>query len=480
MMLQHKEINEIFDLTAIRIIVNDIKDCYAVLGAIHTKWTPIPGRFKDFIAMPKSNRYQSIHTTVFSESGAPFEIQIRTAEMHRIAEYGVAAHWKYKERITGDSSDEEIKLSWIRQTLEWQKDIRDSKEFLETLKVDLFSGQVFVFTPKGDVIELPKGATPLDFAYKIHSGVGESCVGARVNGKMVPITYELQTGEIVDIVTSNNSRGPNIDWLKIVKTNSARNKIRQYLKKKNQVVGTTRGKELLEKACIKKDLDPAILLTEKYIERAAKKQNFPSVNDLYAALSAGGALISKTLLLCISYHRETEAAALRQQERDQKRLEARANKARTATKGIKVKGVENLLVRFARCCNPVPGDEIIGYTTKGRGVSIHRLDCINMLSVPEEQQGRLIEVSWELSEGSFSFEAGLTILADDRKGLFLDISKVCDDMDISISSVHARSDVNGIATMNLLLSIANTGDIEKLISKLKQVKDVVDVYRSIY
>ncbi len=481
MIYQNKQIDEIFDLTAVRIIVDSVKDCYAVLGQIHTKWTPIPGRFKDYIAMPKSNHYQSLHTTVLRRNGIPFEIQIRTWEMHRVAEYGIAAHWKYKEGITADSGNEEVKLAWIRQTLEWQKEVPDSKDFLETLKVDLFSSQVFVFTPKGDVLELPAGSTPLDFAYKIHSRVGEKCVGAKVNGKMVPITYELKNGEIVEIVTSANSRGPSIDWLKIVKSNSAKTKIRQYLKKENKVQGTGKGKEALERAAKRKDYDAALILKPSYVERAAKAQNFSNVDDLYAALSAGGSIINKTLLLCLSYFREEEQAQIKRREREEKRIEnASKTRATKNTKGVTVKGVDNLLIRFSRCCNPVPGDEIIGYTTKGRGVSIHRKDCINILSLPESEQGRLIDVEWELGDGGMFFDAGITILADDRKGLFSDVSKVCDDMDINLSSVHAVADNNGMSTLNLMLQISNIGDVEKAIGRFRQIKDVIDVYRTNY
>ena len=481
MIQQNKEISEIFDLTAVRIIVDSVRDCYAVLGAIHTKWTPIPGRFKDYIAMPKSNMYQSLHTTLMSKTGNPFEIQIRTWEMHRVAEYGIAAHWKYKEGISGNKDSEEVKLAWIRQTLEWQQEARDSQEFMETLKVDLFANQVFVFTPKGDVIELPAGSTPLDFAYKIHSRIGEKCVGARVNGKMVPITYELQNGEIVEVVTSSNSKGPSIDWLKIVKTNSARSKIRAYLKKNNKVQGTDKGKEALEKAVKRRDLEAEKILKASYLERAAKSQNFNNVDDLYAALSAGGSIINKTVLLCLSYYREEEQAQLKRLEREERRKDTQAKKrASKNSRGVTVKGVDNLLVRFARCCNPVPGDEIIGYTTKGRGVSIHRKDCINILSLPEEEQGRLLEAQWDLGDGDMYFEAAITIVADDRKGLFSDVSKVCDDLDINLTGVHAQADPSGVSTLNLLLQITNTGDIDKIIGRFRQIKDVLEVYRTNY
>ncbi|MCR4806030.1 MAG: bifunctional (p)ppGpp synthetase/guanosine-3',5'-bis(diphosphate) 3'-pyrophosphohydrolase [Clostridia bacterium] len=430
MQYQNKQLDEIFDLTAVRIIVDTVKDCYGVLGAVHTMWTPIPGRFKDYIAMPKPNRYQSLHTTVIGRSGNPFEIQIRTKEMHQVAEYGIAAHWKYKEGIASD--DEEVKLAWLRQTLEWQQELKDPGEFMETVKVDLFSNQVFVFTPKGDVMELPAGSTPLDFAFKVHTAVGCKCVGAKVNGKMVPIDYELQNGEIVDIVTSANSRGPNLDWLKIVKTNSAKNKIRQYLKR--QAKEQTPEKTAAEKA------------------REAREE---------AAREAARA----------------EAEAKRKAEEEAKKLAAAMKRGPEKTKGVSVKGVGDLLIHFAKCCSPVPGDSIIGYTTKGRGISIHRMDCSNIRALPEVEKLRLIDVSWD-TEGGGDFDAAITIIAEDRKGLFSDVSKICLDMDMNINGLTLKKDKAGVCTMDLTLSINNTGDIIKVLSKMKQVKGVREVYRA--
>ncbi|MFA7195926.1 MAG: bifunctional (p)ppGpp synthetase/guanosine-3',5'-bis(diphosphate) 3'-pyrophosphohydrolase [Anaerovoracaceae bacterium] len=476
MQFQQKQLDEIFDLTAIRIIVESIKDCYGVLGAVHTKWKPIPGRFKDYVAMPKPNRYQSLHTTVIGETGNPFEIQIRTAEMHRIAEYGIAAHWKYKEGI--QSEDEEVKLAWIRQTLEWQQDVNDPKEFMETLKLDLFSNQVFVFTPKGDVMELPAGSTPLDFAFKIHTAVGAKCVGAKVNGKMVPIDYVLQNGEIIDIVTSSNSRGPSIDWLKIAKTNSARNKIRQWLKKENKSANSDKGKEMLEKAAKRKGYDLQLVLKNQYMGRAAKAMNYSSVDDLYTAISYGGPLMNRTLLMCAGYYHEEKQADLKRKEKQEEKIKAAEPKKREHTKGITVKGVGNLLIRFAKCCSPVPGDDIIGYTTKGRGVSIHRKDCINILSMPEHEQARLIEVEWDTSEENISYDAEISLLAEDRKGLFADVSKACEEMDINITSVNAKTDKDGITNMTLTLSISNTAHIIKILNRFSQIRSVVDVYRT--
>ncbi|MBQ4181927.1 MAG: bifunctional (p)ppGpp synthetase/guanosine-3',5'-bis(diphosphate) 3'-pyrophosphohydrolase, partial [Firmicutes bacterium] len=401
MTYQHKSLDEIFDLTAVRIIVDSVKDCYGVLGAVHTRWKPIPGRFKDYIAMPKPNNYQSLHTTVIGDNGNPFEIQIRTQEMHRVAEYGIAAHWKYKEGIVKE--DEEGKLAWLRQTLEWQQEVSDSKDFVDTLKMDLFSNQVFVFTPKGDVVELPAGSTPLDFAFKIHTAIGYKCVGAKVNGKMVTIDYELQNGEIVDIVTSANSKGPSIDWLKIVKTNSAKNKIRQYLKKENKSGNAEKGKELLEKTVKKKGLDQKEVLQNQYLLKAAKAMSYTNLEDLYNAVSYGGAVLNKTIKLCVDYYHEDIQIQLKEQE-ELKVKEKKPDRKKPMTKGVTVKGVSNLYVRFARCCNPIPGDEIIGYTTKGRGIAIHRADCINMMSLPESEKERFIEVAWDNTDSGMTFD----------------------------------------------------------------------------
>lgn len=476
MQFQQKQLDEIFDLTAIRIIVDSIKDCYGVLGVVHTMWKPIPGRFKDYIAMPKPNRYQSLHTTVIGRTGNPFEIQIRTKEMHRIAEYGIAAHWKYKEGIEKD--DEEVKLAWLRQTLEWQQDLNDPKEFMETLKLDLFSNQVFVFTPKGDVMELPAGSTPLDFAFKVHTAVGAKCVGAKVNGKMVTIDYELKNGEIIDIITSSNSKGPSIDWLKIAKTSSARNKIRQWLKKENKSQNADKGKELLEKAAKRKGYDLQLVLKNQYVTKAAKAQNYSSAEDLYTALSYGGSILNKTLLLCVGYDQDDRQADVKKQEQEEISFKTMDRKRREHTKGVTVKGVENLLIRFSKCCNPVPGDDIIGYTTKGRGVSVHRKDCVNIRSLPEQEKLRLISVEWEESEEDVYFDVEINLVAEDRKGLVSDVSKACEEMDINITGVNSKTDRANITTMLLTLAISNTRDVIKILNRFSQIKNVVEVYRT--
>ena len=475
MTYQQKSLDEIFDLTAVRIIVDSIKDCYGVLGAVHTRWKPIPGRFNDYIAMPKPNNYQSLHTTVIGDNGNPFEIQIRTQEMHRVAEYGIAAHWKYKEGIVKE--DEEGKLAWLRQTLEWQQEVSDSKDFVDTLKMDLFSNQVFVFTPKGDVVELPAGSTPLDFAFKIHTAIGYKCVGAKVNGKMVTIDHPLENGNIIEIVTSPNAAGPSIDWLKIVKTNSAKNKIRQYLKKENKSGNAEKGKELLEKAVKKKGLDQKEVLQNQYLLKAAKAMSYTNLEDLYNAVSYGGAVLNKTIKLCVDYYHEDIQIQLKEQE-ELKVKEKKPDRKRPMTKGVTVKGVSNLYVRFARCCNPIPGDEIIGYTTKGRGIAIHRADCINMMSLPESEKERFIEVAWDNTDSGMTFDAPINIVAEDRKGLVADVSKICEDMDINISGVTMKKDKAGIATMEITLALTSTRDIKKVLARFNQIKGVVDVYRT--
>ncbi|WP_319633323.1 bifunctional (p)ppGpp synthetase/guanosine-3',5'-bis(diphosphate) 3'-pyrophosphohydrolase [Sinanaerobacter chloroacetimidivorans] len=477
MKYQNKQLDEIFDLTAIRIIVDSVKDCYAVLGAVHTMWKPIPGRFKDYIAMPKTNRYQSLHTTVIGDNGEPFEIQIRTYEMHRIAEYGIAAHWKYKEGVSEDK--EEGKLAWLRQTLEWQKDMNDPKEFMETLKVDLFSNQVFVFTPKGDVIELPAGSTPLDFAFKIHSAIGVKCIGAKVNGKMVPIDHTLTNGNIVEIVTSSNSKGPSIDWLKIAKSSNAKNKIRQWLKKENKSENTDKGKEMLEKYVRRKGYDTQQLLKSQYINKCAKNFNLASADDLYTALGSGGVLLSKTVNMLLEFYQEEKQAELRRKEKAENLVESKKKVKKREQTGVTVKGVDNLLIRFSKCCNPVPGDEIIGFITKGRGISVHRKDCVNVISLPEEERQRFISVEWDKQKEDMSYDTDINILAEDRKGLFSDLSRVCEDMDVHIAGVNAKSAKDRIVNITMTLSISNTSQMEKVLRSLRSVPGVSDVYRAI-
>ncbi len=485
MKLQNKQIDEIFDLIAVRIIVDNVKDCYAVLGIVHTMWKPIPGRFKDYIAMPKPNMYQSLHTTVIGDNGEPFEIQIRTYEMHQVAEYGIAAHWKYKEGDTsGNSTGDDIKLAWLRQSLEWQQDINDPKDFLETMKMDLFASQVFVFTPKGDVIELPAGSTPLDFAFKIHSAIGCKCVGAKVNGKMVTIDYTLQNGDIVEIVTSANSAGPSVDWLKIAKSSNARNKIRGWLKKENKSDNIDKGKDLVDKYIRKKGMDPALCAKSAFLSRAFKAMNFAGPDEAYQQLSNGGTLVSKFCNLLFNYYAEETKTEVKTNEEvidEIKAAEARKAKIQRRNQdspGIIVKGADNLMIKLAKCCNPVPGDEIVGFITKGRGISVHRCDCSNITSLPEHEKARFIEVEWEDLKVGKSYNADICIVGNDRKGMLSDISRVCEDMDIHLSGVNAKSGRDGSLTMTITLSISSTQEMQKVLRNLRNIDGVLHVYRA--
>ncbi len=479
MRFQSKQLDEIFDLMAVRIIVQSVKDCYSVLGLVHSMWTPIPGRFKDFIAMPKPNMYQSIHTTVIGDMGNPFEIQIRTKEMHRIAEYGIAAHWKYKEGVSQEQ--EEVKLSWLRQSLEWQKELDNPKEFLETLKMDLFENQVFVFTPKGDVMELPAGATPLDFAFKVHSEVGAKCVGAKVNGKMMTIDHKLENGDIIEIVTSSNSSGPSIDWLKIVKSSTARTKIRQWLKKENKTDGIDKGKVLIDKYIRKKGYEPKEILKNTYISKVIKEMDFKDSDELYIQISNGGTVLSNIAAKLLSFYNMEQEKVDKKNQNKLEDIKIKGDRVKGKNiqnnKGIEVKGITGLLVRVSKCCNPVPGDEIIGYITKGRGVSVHRADCPNMVALPEEERQRFIEVEWA-SDSEESYEADITIIAEDRKGIFSDLSKVCDNADTNIAGVNAKTDIDGNVKIILTVAISNLGQIDKLMITMRSIEGVYEIYRS--
>lgn len=487
MKYQHKNIDEIFDLMAVRIIVDSIRDCYAVLGLVHTMWKPIPGRFKDYIAMPKPNMYQSLHTTVIGDSGKPFEIQIRTYEMHRIAEYGIAAHWKYKEGITADK--EEVKLSWLRQALEWQKDVKDPKEFMESLKMDLFSSQVFVFTPQGDVMELPAGSTPLDFAFKIHSAVGYKCVGAKINGKMVTIDHILENGDIIEIVTSPNAAGPSIDWLKIAKSSSARNKIRQWLKKENKTDNIDKGKDHIDKYMRKKGYDPRILLKNAYISRVVKELGYKNAEDLYAQLSAGGAILTKVTNILLKYDEDTRTAeeeksllenlnAIHEKTEKKAALQEKVKRKTEDNSGVVVEGVDNLMIRIAKCCSPVPGDEIVGFITKGRGITVHRKDCDNLKSLPDDEKARCIDVRWEADKFDRAFNADITLVANDQKGLLSNISKVCDDMGVNIQGINARAEKDESFKINITLAIQDKSQVEKICRSLKSIPGIMEAYRS--
>ena len=487
MTVQHKQLDEIFDLVAVRVIVETVRDCYAVLGQVHTMWKPIPGRFKDYIAMPKPNMYQSLHTTVLGDNGVPFEIQIRTYEMHRVAEYGIAAHWKYKEGNTsGNQNKEDMKLAWLRQAIEWQKDLQDPKDFLDTLKMDLFSSQVFVFTPKGEVIDLPAGSTPLDFAFKIHTAVGCHCVGAKVNGKMVTIDHPLNSGDIVEIVTNSNSSGPSVDWLKIVKSSTAKNKIRSWLKKQNNGDDINRGREALDKYIRKKGYEPSAVTKTPFLNQAMKKMNFATLDEAYKQLAQGGSLISRfARILFEQYDQDQKREQEKKRAKEEALLKAAAAKSDLRKKkknkdaGIVVKGMDGLMVRVAHCCNPVPGDDIIGFITKGRGVSVHRRDCTNIVSMPEPERARFIEVEWKADEPEDQiYQAGVTVVFNDRKGMFSDISRVCDEMDVNIESVNGKVDKEGRMRLTLTLSIKDTNQVERIMAKMRKIPDVISTYRS--
>ncbi|MCR4668712.1 MAG: bifunctional (p)ppGpp synthetase/guanosine-3',5'-bis(diphosphate) 3'-pyrophosphohydrolase [Clostridia bacterium] len=491
MILQNKQLDEIFDLTAIRVIVDTVRDCYAVLGQVHTMWKPIPGRFKDYIAMPKPNMYQSLHTTVLGDNGEPFEIQIRTYEMHKVCEYGIAAHWKYKEGKTDTGqNNEDLKLAWLRQTLEWQQELSDMsdsdpKEFMETLKMDLFSSQVFVFTPRGEVIDLPAGSTPLDFAFKIHTDVGCKCVGAKVNGKMVTIDHALQNGDIVEIVTSSNSSGPSVDWLKIAKSSTARTKIRQFLRKANKSDDVAKGRDALDKYVKKKGYDPQDVERAVYLNKALKETGIASgMDELYVQIANSSTLLAKYAGCLFRYHDEEELLARKKEEEkeralmsdDAKRL--KIEKERREDPGVFVKGADNLMIRIARCCGPVPGDEIVGFITKGRGITVHRKDCSNVTSLPEAEKARFIEVEWEDLKVGKSYNADICIIANDRKHVFSDISKACDDMDVHIAGVNSKVDGEGVLHMTLTLSLTSTQQMQKMLRMLRNVEGVESVYRA--
>lgn len=485
MVLQNKQLDEIFDLTAVRVIVDSVKDCYAVLGLVHTMWKPIPRRFKDYIAMPKPNMYQSLHTTVIGDNGEPFEIQIRTFEMHKVAEYGIAAHWKYKEgKHDAQQNNEDLKLAWLRQTLEWQQELNDPKEFMETLKMDLFSSQVFVFTPKGEVIDLPAGSTPLDFAFKIHTDVGCKCVGAKVNGKMVTIDHQLNNGDIVEIVTSSNSSGPSVDWLKIAKSSTARTKIRQFLRKANKPDDIAKGKEALDRYVRKKGYDPHEVCKSAFLNRALKDSNIASnLDEMYIQI-CNNQVLSKFASLLFKYYDEEQRLAAQKEEEKFKAIiadenkKAKNNQTRRDNPGIVVKGSDNLMIRISRCCNPVPGDEIIGFITKGRGISVHRKDCSNMTSLPENEHARLIDVEWEDLKVGKSYDADICMVTIDRRHMFSDISRACEDMDVHISGVNAKSGKNEEVNIVLTLSLSSTQQMQKVLRTLRNIEGVLHVYRA--
>ena len=466
-----------------------VKDCYAALGVIHEMYKPIPGRFKDYIAMPKPNMYQSLHTTLIGSTGQPFEIQIRTYEMHRTAEYGIAAHWKYKESGSGQvaAGKEEEKMSWLRQILEWQKDTDDSREFLNMVKgdLDLFSDSVYCFTPSGDVKTLPSGSTPIDFAYSIHSAVGNKMVGARVNGKLVPIEYVIQNGDQIEIITSQNCKGPSRDWLKLVRSTQAKTKINQWFKTQMKEDNIVRGREAVEHYCRAKGINWAELGKPEFMEKVMNRYAFKDWDSVLASIGHGGL-------------KEGQVVNKMVEEREKKRkreitdadvlggiadTDGRAGEAtvRKNKSGIVVKGLHDLAVRFSRCCNPVPGDEIVGFVTRGRGVSIHRTDCINVINLPEDERGRLIDAEWQVAEAAGSTEQYSTeiqIFANNRIGMFADISKVFTEKQIDITSMNVRTSKQGKATIIMTFDIHGTEELNRITEKIRQIEGVLDIQRT--
>ncbi|MBM7701404.1 RelA/SpoT family protein [Metabacillus iocasae] len=478
MALQNKQFNEIYDLLAVRIIVSSIKDCYAVLGIIHTCWKPMPGRFKDYIAMPKPNMYQSLHTTVIGPKGDPLEVQIRTVEMHQIAEYGIAAHWAYKEgKVANEQASFEEKLTWFREILEFQNESTNAEEFMESLKFDLFSDMVYIFTPKGDVIELPAGSVPIDFSYRIHSEIGNKTIGAKVNGKMVTLDYRLKTGDIIEILTSKHSYGPSQDWLKLAQTSQARNKIRQFFKKQRREENIEKGRELVEKEIRNLEFDLKEVLVSDNIKRVAEKFNFSHEDDMYAAVGYNGitaAQVANRLTEKWRKKRDQEQQEVTLQEitREPKRM----GPSKRRDSGVVVQGVDNMLIRLSKCCNPVPGDEIVGFITKGRGVSVHRADCTNVHT--DEAENRLIPVEWETDINSGKeFNVEIEISGFDRRGLLNEVLQAVNETKTNISAVSGRSDRNKMATIHMSISIHNINHLHKVVERIKQIRDIYSVRR---
>ncbi|MBO2943411.1 bifunctional (p)ppGpp synthetase/guanosine-3',5'-bis(diphosphate) 3'-pyrophosphohydrolase [Paenibacillus sp. F411] len=475
MSVKNKQFNEIYDLLAIRIIVDNIKDCYATLGIIHTLWKPMPGRFKDYIAMPKANMYQSLHTTVVGPNGEPTEVQIRTLEMHRTAEFGIAAHWAYKEGSAAANFDN--KITFFREILELQHEAKDASEFVESLKMDFFSDLVFVFTPKGEVIELPAGSVPLDFAYRIHTEVGNRTIGAKVNGRIVPLDHQLKTGDIVEILTSKHSYGPSQDWLKIAQSSHAKSKIKQWFKKEKREENVEKGRDLLEREMKRQGLEASEFLSDDKLMDAARKFAFNDIEDMLSAVGFGGITAAQiTTKLTEKLRKEQEEANQIGLTSEMKEIKAPEKRSRP-TNGVTVKGIDNLLVRFARCCNPVPGDEIIGYVTRGRGVSVHRADCSNIPATGDgEDAARVIEVEWE-STVEASYSVDIEVTGHDRNGLLNEVLQAVSESKTNISAVTGRSDKNKMAMIHMTILIRNTDHLQSVVERIKRVKDVYTVHR---
>ncbi len=484
MTLQNKTLDQIYDVFAVRIIVDSVMECYGALGIIHEKYTPVPGRFKDYIAMPKQNMYQSLHTTLIGPNGQPFEIQIRTYEMHKTAEYGIAAHWKYKENITGDGDNEEQKIAWLRQILEWQRDMSDNHEFIDLLKDDLnmFSERVYCFTPNGDVKNLPSGSTPIDFAYSIHSAVGNKMVGARVNGKMVNIDYKIQNGDRVEIITSNNSTGPSMDWLKIVQSTQAKNKINVWFKQQNKEENIVKGKELIDKYCKAKNIVLSDILKPQYMEKVRLKYSYKEWDSLVASIGHGGLKEGQIVNKLVDEYEKDHKVEVTDEDilNETNNNKNNDNRKHNPKSGIIVEGMDDVAVRFSKCCSPVPGDEIVGFVTRGRGVSIHRTDCINIMNLPEHERGRLIEASWAGDEGSQDgkYMTEIVIYANNRVGILTDLSRIFTERNIDVNSINSRTSKSDIATITMTFAIQGTEELNSLIAKIRTIDSIIDIERT--
>ncbi len=487
-MVNHdKTLDQIYDLFAIRIMVETVKDCYAALGVIHEMYKPIPGRFKDYIAMPKPNMYQSLHTTLIAPNGQPFEIQIRTYEMHRTAEYGIAAHWKYKENIDGSKAQdsEEAKLTWLRQILEWQRDMSDNKEFLSLIKsdLDLFSDSVYCFTPKGDVKNLPAGSTPIDFAYGIHSAVGNKMVGAKVNGKLVTIDYQIKNGDRIDIVTSQNSKGPSRDWLGIVKSPQAKSKINAWFKAELKEDNIIKGKEMIHTYCKNKSIVLSDIMKPEFMEKAMIKYGFRDWDAVIAAVGHGGLKEGQVVNKLQeeyekkNHHEITDEQILSENHSENKIV----NNKNSSKNGIVVKGIHDIAVRFSKCCSPVPGDEIVGFVTRGRGISIHRTDCINVINMSEIDKVRMIEAEWQqmdYEQLGEKYIADIKIFATNRTGLIVDVSRILTERKIDLKTMNCRTSKQGTATLELGFEISGVQQLKELTDKLRNIEGVIDIERA--
>ena len=481
MVRDNKTLDQIYDLFALRIIVNSVKDCYASLGVVHEMYSPMPGRFKDYIAVPKTNMYQSIHTTLLGEKGTPFEVQIRTWDMHKVAEYGIAAHWAYKEANYGSKKGQQVvnvnedKLAWLRETLEWQQELQDPQEFLETLKTELFEDEVYVFTPKGAIKVLPRGATPIDFAYSIHAEIGNHMTGAKINSKMVPIITPIKNGDIVEIITSDNSKGPSLDWLKFVKSTSAKNKIQQWFKKERKTENIEKGKEAIERELKRIGISYTDLFKIEYINPMLERYKFKNLEEMYASTGFGTISATKIIARMLIEYRKEHKEDITEEKIEELEKQHKTVKKKTSNLGVEVKGIDNCLVKLSKCCNPLPGDEIVGYITKGRGVSIHRKDCVNVNELLKEEN-RIIEVSWHNQE-KVTYTVEIEILANDRQGLLADIVQKVNDTKEKLLTVNARTSKDRIAITELTIEIDSLETLNKIIRELRKIDSVYEVNR---